>query len=834
MGFLCINNENKQDVNLEDLKQEKFLRDIGLNNVNNLNPEINFCQEIFLNPEYYVTGAIKLTSGYTSNLTGCTSGTTGIYNLDYDGDINLKFTFTGNTDFESYSGSFCTKIFSNQYWNADKATGGFVNGSELVNNCVSFSAITISEPDVLEGQVAVGTLPYWISHNTNDRLIYVTNQGTSNNISVIDDSTNTVINTITPGFVPAAMAYDPVNNQLFVVEDSTTNLHVLDCNTNTFTTTFVGVGIANFQKIAYNPTNLKMYVTSADDNVTRVICSTITLDGTTTLTAGVVADDIVYNSVDNTMYVTNNTTHTIEIIDCSTDTLQSNITFTGSELLIKQTYNSINNKIYVTDYNNDNIIIIDCSIGTYTTITTPTSNPYAIDFDSISNNIFFSTFVFGRVYRLDCVTNEFEKYFDISAEARFILYNSLNNTVYGTKYASQMVFYITSNYVEVNLPEGTLTKTWAEYLIRPYYQFVTKECSPGIVFNSWNSSVQFNTYQNDTDYYFMTVVNPPIPLLATPPGVATYANQTLVTDRLFINGISGPQGPQAINGSLNFFILGGIPYDNQILLVLNGVQLAQGYDFNLISQGFGVPPIVEVYGEIKPTDWLLATYITGKPLAATSDFGSYKIETIKLDGFTTNTIPSYRQPGDNTLNYNPNTNKYEYFTSYPIDSTNSILLTVNGVEMVYNEQFFVSTSFDGRIIFDQNSTVFNIGDIISVLYVTKLNGTNNNNYGSLTTNEFTTSWTVPTTFSNSNVTGRFIVDVYDNTTNNLLFKNYVNFVPGESNYTSTFTSLPLNVYFKFVVTFEATYTGYLNNKVITCSQSEGFFDTTGSLINNTY
>ena len=111
MGFLCKIEEDKKNVSLEDLKKEKFLRDIGLNNVNNLNPEINFCQEIFLNPEYYVTGAIKLVSGYTTTLTGCTTGTTGIYNLDYTGDITLDFVITGETNYRDYEGNFCLKTF---------------------------------------------------------------------------------------------------------------------------------------------------------------------------------------------------------------------------------------------------------------------------------------------------------------------------------------------------------------------------------------------------------------------------------------------------------------------------------------------------------------------------------------------------------------------------------------------------------------------------------------------------------------------------------------------------------------------------------------------------
>lgn len=533
MGFLCIDKENKKDVSQKELIEQKFLRDNALNNVYNLTPEINFCQEIFFNPEYYAIGAIKLNTGLTTTITGCTTGTTGIYNLDYTGDVNLEFVITGNTNYTNYEGNFCLKYFTKNNFNPTIATGGLINGTEFTEDCFSFSGLTAS--------------------------------------SVV--------------------------------------------------------------------------------------------------------------------------------------------------------------KIF---------------------------------------------------------------------------------------------------------SEGSLPKTWQEYLIRPYYTFVSKECNPGVIFNSWYGTPQLNNFQEDTDYYFMTVTNPPTPILAGPSGAVGYANQTLITDKLYVNGITTTLGPQAINGERNYFFLSAVPLDNQILLILNGIQLTQGYDFELISNGIGTPTIVDVKREIKDTDWLLATYIVGTPQSWVTNLGIYDINTILLDGFTTTTTPSYRTVGDNTINYNPVTNNYEFFTQFPIDKTFASIITVNGVKLAIDEQYFISTSFPGRIIFDKNSTIFNVGDIISVLYVTESNNQNNNNYGSLKTNQFTAQWSVPTSFTNETVTGRFIVQAYDNDTNNLTNQVIIDYTPGESNYEALLTSLPLNINFKFVVTFEATYIGYLNNKVITCSSAEGFFDTTNRYINNTY
>lgn len=531
MGFLCIKKNDKIVVSQTEIKETDFLRNIGLNNVYNLKPEINVCSEVFLSPEYYVSGTTTgLVTGLTATLTGCTTGTTGIYNLTYTSDFNVKFIITGSTNYVNYDGNLCFKVFPKERFKPKPATSGLINGSEIINNCYSFSAIT------------------------------------------------------------------------------------------------------------------------------------------------------------------------------------SSITKTFSE--------------------------------------------------------------------------------------------------------------------------GELPKTWAEYLIRPYFTFKSMECNPGIVFNSWNDTVQLNDFQDGSDYYFMTIVDPPTPRL-NPPGGIEIPNYTLVTDRLYVNGVSSVRGAQSISGNLNYFILSSIP-SSGILLVLNGVQLTEDHDFRLITQGYSQPPIVEILNVIKDTDWLLATYISGGPNPWTTDFGVYFMDTILVDTFTNTATPSYRLPGDNSLNYNPVTLNYEFFTSLPIDPTSSIILTVNGVKLADDAQYFKSTSFDGRIIFDKIYTSFNTGDVISILTVSKDKGQNNNNYGSLKTNQFLVQWSVPPTFTNTEVTGRFIVQAFNDDTNALINQKIVDFVDGQANYESLLTNLPLNVNYRFKVTFEATYYAYLNNEVITCSYSEGYFDTTNSYIKNTY
>lgn len=528
MGFLCTIKGDTKIVSQDVVKDVNFLRDIGLDNVYNLNPEIIMCPEVFRSPEFYVNGAVKLVSGMTTTLTGCTTGTTvAVYNLDYTPDFNVNFIITGSTDYTGYTGSFCYKVFSNERFVVSSPISGFIKGTESVDTCVTFSAITST--------------------------------------------------TITQQFL-----------------------------------------------------------------------------------------------------------------------------------------------------------------------------------------------------------------------------------------------------------EGGLPKTWAQYLIRPYYTFTTKNCSPGLEFNTWNA-VQLNIFQTDSDYYFMTVINPPTPILA-PPGTQPIPNYSFIQDNLLINGVAGQRGPQAINDTLNYFMLRAVPAAD-IMVFVNGVKMSFGYDYKLLSKGFGVPPLVVFQFPIERTDWITANYLVGatNPLL-NSDFSNWFIDTFKVDTILVNTNPGYV----NAVNSNTITQKQEIYLTQPIDPNNAIFLTINGVEMVENQQFFKSTSQDNRIILTNIAPII-LSDVISILAVSPNFIFGGNDYGSIPKPEFTIQWSVPSVLP-TNVTGRFVVQVFakNDPLNTVLYQQLVPFEDGQSHYTTTITSIALNQYYRFRVTYESTYRAYLNNEVLTCSNSEGYFDTKNEYINNTY
>ena len=529
MGFSCINKNGELIVSPETIQDTNLLRSLGLSNVNNINTDVTFCTEVFEGPQYYVTGTTILVTGLTQTLTGCTTGTTAIYNLTYTPEFDISFILTGGTEYTGYTGNFCYKIFSDNQFSVDGPIRGLINGTEFINNCFAFSAIT-----------------------------------------------------------------------------STT------------------------------------------------------------------------------------------------------------------------------------------------------------------------------------LTQEFL--------------------------------------------EGSLSRTWGQYMIRPYYTFASKECSPGLYFDTWNSTTQLNLI-SDADYYFMTVINPPTPLL---PGLngGGVPNNTFIQDILLFNGIAVPMGPSAINRTLNNFILKTIPAYPDIFIYVNGVKMAQGYDYTVLYRNLLTPPEVVFNMEIKTTDWIVANYFTGIP-SPTINYNNtgWFVDTFIVDSILVDANVGYV----NEVNSNTISGNLEIYTTRAINPNNAIYVSVNGVEMVQDREFYLSTTKDNRLIWDKTyANPIIIGDVISIFTLSS-NITNGiQNYGSLPQNSFTINWSVPSELPN-NVTGKFLIQFFevDDVTNTVLFQQETPFINGQSNYEAT-TILQSGKYYRFKITYITEYTAYLNNIITTCSFSEGLVDTDNQYNIQTY
>lgn len=135
-------------VNLESVGQISVDRSNGLSNVYNIGNELNFVNEVFLEPLYNLSGATIPNSGFTTtNCSGFTTGSsystsacTAVYNLSEIDEIDFVFQITGNTEYTGYTGSFCFHTFNIN--KIPKNRDYVTKKDSSYSKCFDYSAIT--------------------------------------------------------------------------------------------------------------------------------------------------------------------------------------------------------------------------------------------------------------------------------------------------------------------------------------------------------------------------------------------------------------------------------------------------------------------------------------------------------------------------------------------------------------------------------------------------------------------------------------------------------------------------------------------------------------------
>lgn len=256
-------------------------------------------------------------------------------------------------------------------------------------------------PTTLGSAITVGTSPRGIAYNSLNNTMYVTNHG-GTTVSVINCTTNAVVATITVGNSPRGIAYNSADNTMYVTLYFDGEVVVIDCETNTVTGSPITVGSAVIPDIVYNSVDNTMYVSnngSADISV--IDCDTNTVTATIALSFS--PNIIAYNSYSNTIYVPDATD--ITIISCSTNSILSTISSVATNISYIE-YNSTNNTMYVADDVADDVVVIDCSTNTISgsPISVGTT-PNSLKFNSINNCIYVTNSGSTNIYIINCVTN---------------------------------------------------------------------------------------------------------------------------------------------------------------------------------------------------------------------------------------------------------------------------------------------------------------------------------------------------------------------------------------------------------------------------------------------
>ena len=208
-------------------------------------------------------------------------------------------------------------------------------GASTINGSYSASAGFVSVvSDTTNSVVAtiqLGDFPSAIAYDSAKGEVFVANDGKNQSdtsatntaagiVSVISDTTNSVVATITVGPFPDGVAYDPGKAEVFVASDGSTSVNgtvsvISDANDAVVAT----VPLNDAGAAAYDPANGEVFVVTSNSNSAAIISdSTNAVVGTKS--AGPAPFDIAYDSAKGEFFVSNPANDTVTVISEATAT----------------------------------------------------------------------------------------------------------------------------------------------------------------------------------------------------------------------------------------------------------------------------------------------------------------------------------------------------------------------------------------------------------------------------------------------------------------------------------------------------------------------------------
>jgi len=205
----------------------------------------------------------------------------------------------------------------------------------------------------------------------------------------------TLITTVTAGSYPVAIAFNPVTNKIYVVNQNSNNVTVIDGVT--YKTNTVATGLAP-NALAVNSTTNKIYVANGNSDSITVI------NGANNSTASVAVGDypfaVAVNPVTNKIYVANYYANNVTVIDGATN--RTTTVNTGTRP-IAVAVNPVTNKIYVADNGSEDLTIIDGATNSTTKVGVGTF-PRAVAVNQYSNKIYVVNYTSNNVSIVDGAT----------------------------------------------------------------------------------------------------------------------------------------------------------------------------------------------------------------------------------------------------------------------------------------------------------------------------------------------------------------------------------------------------------------------------------------------
>lgn len=205
-------------------------------------------------------------------------------------------------------------------------------------------------------------------------------------------SAQTLVTTVPTGSNPVAVAVNPATNKIYVVNQNSNSVTVIDGAT--YNTATISVG-ASPNALAINPATNRIYVVNGSAATVTVIDGAT--NHTSSVSTGASPVAVAVNSATNKIYVANYYANSVTVIDGATNsTVNVSVGREPSAIAV----NSSTNKIFIADDGSGDVAVIDGSTNLVTTVSAP-GDPRAIAVDEFTNQIYVAEWETGSVAVID-------------------------------------------------------------------------------------------------------------------------------------------------------------------------------------------------------------------------------------------------------------------------------------------------------------------------------------------------------------------------------------------------------------------------------------------------
>ena len=255
-------------------------------------------------------------------------------------------------------------------------------------------SILAAAPPAL-GQTIAATIPLTtpsgVGVNPITNTIYVANQNT-NQITVIDSATNNIVTTISVDPAPYGVDVNPITNRVYVSHVGSGNVIVINGATN-MVEDIVNVGPSSLRDLAVNPVTNKIYVNHiSSPSEVSVIDGTLGSPTENTVVATILASGnlqgAAVNPNTNRVYITTGNTNLVHVIDGGSNTLLPDIFLAGGADATSVDVNPITNTIYTADYHLAQVSVINGNTNSVTATIPVGNNPHWVSVNPTTNTVF--------------------------------------------------------------------------------------------------------------------------------------------------------------------------------------------------------------------------------------------------------------------------------------------------------------------------------------------------------------------------------------------------------------------------------------------------------------